>query len=501
MTDFLPSKKDLLNALATITAPVNKAIKKGQETLSDIADWLWVVLQGDFAEEQSTAQIVTGTVISMIPFVDQICDVRDLCANASKIKEDSNNPWGWIGLVLTLIGLFPCLGSLFKGFFKVLLAPIRRFMLKPATKAVKFTGGNIYKVAEPTIESGITEFNKFLARPAVKKALKEAKITNVYKETAKKIREVKGKLTTKALLEVYDKLVGYLKETVAFIDKYGSKAIGQKARAMLQKVIDVRNLANQKLEQFIKPFQEFLEKLAVRIEKEGDATYKATTNVKNIHNFKRISQDGELKSVLNNKPKWVDVAARMKYKPLVDSPIIPKGFPDISETSKSRALRSAYNTFHKAKAEHIPEGEILYRVLDPRSADNSICWMRESEYKKLTSKADWRRYFAVFAAWNNNGEVVKYRVPKGGINVWEGPAASQTFKNSAGKVEKVDNKGNIFVLEGGGKQIVLDPNDLVHVNMSKRQATPWGYESGLVGDAKTSMVGVPRLQQNWYEKK
>ena len=93
MTDFLPSKKELLNALATITAPVNKVIKKGQETLSDIADWLWVVLQGDFAKEQSTAQIVTGTVITMIPFVDQICDVRDLCANASKIKEDSNNPW------------------------------------------------------------------------------------------------------------------------------------------------------------------------------------------------------------------------------------------------------------------------------------------------------------------------------------------------------------------------------------------------------------------------
>ena len=32
MTDFLPSKKDLLNAMAAIAAPVNKAIKKGQES-------------------------------------------------------------------------------------------------------------------------------------------------------------------------------------------------------------------------------------------------------------------------------------------------------------------------------------------------------------------------------------------------------------------------------------------------------------------------------------
>ena len=154
--------------MAWFTAPVNDAIKKGKETAADIAEWLWVVLQGDFAEDQTTAQIVTGTVISMIPFVDQICDVRDICANATKIKEDSNNPWAWLGLILTLIGLFPVLGSLFKGIFKVILAPIRRFMLKPATKGLKFTGGNIYKLAEPAIESGITELNKFLARPTVK---------------------------------------------------------------------------------------------------------------------------------------------------------------------------------------------------------------------------------------------------------------------------------------------------------------------------------------------
>lgn len=494
MTDFLPSKKDLLNALAAMAAPINKAIKKGQETASDIADWLWVVIQGDFAEEQSTAQIVTGTIISMIPFVDQICDVRDICANCSKIKEDSSNAWYWIGLIVTLIGLFPVLGSLFKGIFKVLFAPIRRFMLKPGAKAVKLSGAQIYKLAEPTIETGITELNKFLARPAVKQALKKAKITNVYKATATKLREVKGKVNSKSLLAIFDQLVSYLKQTVEFIDKYGSKAIGQKARAMLQTVLDVRKAANQRLGEFIKPVQDLLEKFAARIDKEGDAAFKATTNVKNIHNFKKISQDGELKSVLNKKPEWVDVAAKMKYEPLSKSPKITEGFPNIG--AKDGALENAYKTFHDLEAVHIPEGEVLYRVLDPRSKDNSICWMRESEYKKLKSKADWRRYFAVFSYWNHNGEVVKYKVPKGGINVWEGPAASQTFKNSAGIVAK-DNQGNIFVLEGGGIQIVLDPNDLVRDNVSKRQATPWGYDSGLVGDTKTSMVGVPRLEQNW----
>lgn len=504
MSDFLPSKQELTNALAWFTAPVNDAIKKGKETAADIAEWLWVVLQGDFAEDQSTAQIVTGTVISMIPFIDQICDVRDLCANSVKIKEDSNNPWAWVGLILTLIGLFPVLGSLFKGIFKVILAPIRRFMLKPATKGLKFTGGNIYKLAEPAIETGITELNKFLARPAVKNAIKKAKITNIYKAIAEKIREVKALVSKQSLLKVFDQLISHLRDTVKFIEKYASKAVGAKAKQMLQSVVEVRNLANQKLGEFLKPVQDFLEKLAVRIEKESDQTFKATTNVKNIYNFQRTSQDAELKSVLNNKPAWVDIAAKEKYEALVLPPRIPKGFPNIG--AKDGALKSAYNTFHRAKPIHIPEGEVLYRVLDPRSGDNSICWMREAEYKKLKSKADWRRYFAVFASWNNNGEVVKYKVPKGGINVWEGPAASQTFryskdyKPSPNKIEK-NNKGEIFVLEGGGLQIVLDPNDLVRTNISKREATPWGYDSGLIGEAKTSMVGVPRLEQNWFGDK
>lgn len=296
-------------------------------------------------------------------------------------------------------------------------------------------------------------------------------------------------------------MIDHLKESVKFIEKYGSKTIGVKAKQMLQSVLDIRNLANQKLGEFLKPVQDFLEKLAVRIEKEGDQTFKATTNVKNIHNFQRIGQNAELKSVLNNKPVWVDIVAKEKFKALSESPLIPKNYPDISEMSKNRALRDAFKTFHDLEPVHLSEGEILYRVLDPKSADNSICWMRASEYKKLKSKADWRRYFAVFASWNNNGEVVKYRVPKGGMNVWEGPAASQTFKNSAGKVEKVNSKGEIFVLEGGGIQIVLDPNDLVRSNVSKREATPWGYDSGLIGEAKTSMVGVPRLEQNWYGDK
>lgn len=498
MSDFLPSKQELTNALAWFTSPVNDAIKKGKETAADIAEWLWVVLQGDFAEDQSTAQIVTGTVISMIPFVDQVCDVRDLCANSIKIKEDSNNPWAWVGLILTLIGLFPVLGSLFKGIFKVILAPIRRFMLKPATKGLKFTGGNIYKLAEPAIETGITELNKFLARPTVKNAIKKAKITNIYKAIAEKIREVKALVSKQSLLKVFDKLVGHLRDTVKFIEKYASKAVGAKAKQLLQSVIDVRNLANQKLGEFLKPVQDFLEKLAVRIEKESDQAFKATTNVRNVTQFRRLDDGEELQAIRKQKPNWVHKTPENGGLPFMPAELDPKTVntplhPSLGKVQPAlksgydHPLKGKYDTFAQGpngekliKAQVFNEGEVLVRVLAPGSLDNSICWMRKSEFEKLTSREDWRDKFAVWASWNANGEYLEYTVPKGKkLYAWEGPAASQELGE--------------FYLKGGGIQIVLHPDHLIPSGLSKRKLTGWGYGTDTeIGNF--SMVGVPTLQ-------
>src|SRR5699024_4258109 len=128
---------------------------------------------------------------------------------------------------------------------------------------------------------------------------------------------------------------------------------------------------------------------------------------------------------------WVDIAEEMEHLPLEQTPVIPNGWeaehgklPDISRNSQSRALKKKYNTFEAAHPAQIPPGETLYRILDPGSSDDSICWMREAEFLKLQSKAQWRKRFAVWKSWNRNGEYVTYRVPEGKpLNVWEGPAA------------------------------------------------------------------------------
>lgn len=84
-------------------------------------DWLWGVLQGDFNEDQSTGQIVVGTVISMIPFIDQAADIRDLVANLINIRKEPRDVWRWVLLIITLIGLIPSLGSALKGVFRLVI--------------------------------------------------------------------------------------------------------------------------------------------------------------------------------------------------------------------------------------------------------------------------------------------------------------------------------------------------------------------------------------------
>ena len=125
----------------------------------------------------------------------------------------------------------------------------------------------------------------------------------------------------------------------------------------------------------------------------------------------------------------------------------------------------------------------IIRVLAPGSLDNSICWMRKSEFTKLKSREEWRDKFAVWASWNNNGEYLEYTVPKGNkLYAWEGRAASQ-------------ERGE-FYLKGGGTQIVLDPKDLISSGLSKRKLTGWGYGTDtIIGDF--SIVGVSTLKSQW----
>ncbi|MFE8045369.1 hypothetical protein RBA64_00045, partial [Brenneria goodwinii] len=57
------------HALAFFTAAPDSWFSQGKKKIEACGQWIWETIQGDFNDNQTTGQVVTGTVISMIPFV------------------------------------------------------------------------------------------------------------------------------------------------------------------------------------------------------------------------------------------------------------------------------------------------------------------------------------------------------------------------------------------------------------------------------------------------
>ncbi|HEX8592642.1 MAG TPA: hypothetical protein VF682_05095 [Pseudomonas sp.] len=184
--------EDLQNALAFYKPAPPGWFAGAQAKAEACGIWLWETLQGDFHEDPSTGQIVTGTLISMIPLVDQLCDIRDFIANSRKIHEDSSNTWAWVAMALTLIGVFPVVGSLVKGCLKVLFqASRRRFQ-----NALKTTDRDC-------IEKGIILLGRYLGIDVVRKTLVRMKIYNVHQYLADQVDQLRGGLNVERLMEAF----------------------------------------------------------------------------------------------------------------------------------------------------------------------------------------------------------------------------------------------------------------------------------------------------------
>lgn len=105
----------------------------------------------------------------------------------------------------------------------------------------------------------------------------------------------------------------------------------------------------------------------------------------------------------------------------------------------------AHETFTtKATPRDLPEGTKIYRVFGVEQNPKGAFWT----YDLPTNKAELYGGTAVRPEWNNATSFVEYTVPKGGLKIWEGPAASQRV------VEDVDD----FMLEGGTVQIYIPEN-------------------------------------------
>lgn len=79
-------------------------------------------MMGEFNDDPTLAMVGVDTAIGLVPIADQIADGRDIVAHAIRLAQgEYTKPMRWVGLVITLIGAVPEIGSVLKGAFKTLL--------------------------------------------------------------------------------------------------------------------------------------------------------------------------------------------------------------------------------------------------------------------------------------------------------------------------------------------------------------------------------------------
>ena len=396
-------------------------------------DWLWESIQGDFNDNRSTGQIAFDTGVSMIPVIDQICDVRDLIANCKKINQDRNDSWAWVALCLTLIGLFPSIGSLVKGVLKIFFLFVRRMGLDQLIKAV---------------DAGMTWVITLLRKREVQRYLNAKQVDEVFKWLANGVREIQAKVNTQALLNAFDKGVRLL-ESLSKKAQWVPK-LGERIKFTLEQVKSVRQVADQRIADFVAPVQKILDRIIWRLDFEQTLQRQAVLNANNVH-FRGALPEASAVSLMRRqkeKPAWLS-KGKMKWEPqtLEDGKKRLAKYPTHPKLS-DKSIKS----FHQMDIDEIKGPAKLYRIIAPDSRAMGESWVSEEVFLQLKKEPDprgaWRKYLAVWPHWNVNGQFAVYEVKAGEtLKVWRGPAASQVM-------EKGQFDGHH--LEGGWEQVVFN---------------------------------------------
>lgn len=234
--DFIDRAKGKLNALAEWHWNLTKSG----------AEWVGGALAGDFNEDPSMGQIAFGTVITLIPIVDQAGDVRDIVAALKKLIFDKryDDKWVWFDLIITIIGCIPEVGTAIKGVAKVIVK-----------KGLK--GG--LKIAD--VLKRLNWIGKGNAVQWLKKLSGE--LPQHGKNAAKKIEEILVSLAAK----------------LNKVKKFVSEKVVKQIDEMLESINEVRKRINNKVDEIITEFKNKLDELLEslkRVEKQGSTQKKNT---------------------------------------------------------------------------------------------------------------------------------------------------------------------------------------------------------------------------------
>ncbi|WP_262071504.1 hypothetical protein [Stenotrophomonas sp. Marseille-Q5258] len=427
--------QQLREALAFVTDQYS-AVADGTK---NVFVWLWEAIQGDFNEQRTTGQIAFDTAVSMIPGVDQVCDVRDIIASCKQINKDSSDTWAWVGLVLCLIGLIPTVGSLLKGVLKIFFLYVRRFGLNHVARAV-----------DEAMDWVIT----FLRRREVMKYWKSLKWDRLFHELANQTRIVRALVSPKILLDAFDRAISLMDNLLGFVKNI--PFIGPAAQDTIKLVKDVKALATKKISAHTAPALKILDEIIRRLEIEDLVQRRGVLDAGNVH-FTGTLPEARAVTLMRQAsppPRWLSTGNISRNTPIAPKDVRAQVDQASNDHDYPKLTNSQIRSFSTLEAVELNGPLKLYRVVSPSNFAASADWMSEDVFKKIMRsddpKSDWRKFHAVWPDWNPNGQFVIYELKRGEkLKVWRGKSAAQ---------EKDELPGHH--LEGGYEQIKFDSSAL-----------------------------------------
>lgn len=409
-----------------------------------LGEWIWGALQGDFNTERSTGQIGFDMVVSLIPIVDTVCDVRDLCANVREYRKDPTNKITLFFIATTVIGFFPELGTVVKSVLRLTWIYLKP-MIKRAEDITKTS--NLVAAANRACDAALPKITEYLQHNRVAKWATDGKLPDIYQFVAKTIREAADKINPATLGRLLNEKFNDLKALLEKIRPIVPSTIREHIDDLLKFIDEKRRVISGAVQEFAQPVRTVLKVVAKRLD---DKAWRVETLRTNKGYIAPISESGSAKLINAKPPKWAKkLSGEMKYPALVmntdEIKAAMKEYPT-HPPLEGWLVKTFSNTGRKMRADNIKGPAKLYRVVDPSNEGAGIFWMTEAEFKSIKNRDEWRSKFAVKPEWNQNGWFVEYEIKAGeSLPVWRGSAASQKLE------------GTNHYLEGGGEQIVFFP--------------------------------------------
>jgi hypothetical protein len=408
-----------------------------------LGEWVWGALQGDFNAERSVGQIGFDMVVSLIPIVDTILDLRDLCANVKQYRKDPSNKITLFFLATTVVGFFPEVGTVVKSVLRIVWV-----YLKPLVKhADDITNASkLAAAARRACDDALPKIAEYLQHNRVLQWATHGKLPDLYKFVAKTIGEATEKISPTTLTRLLNEKLDDLKTLLQKIRRIVPSTIRERVDDFVKHIDSEGRAMCHAVAEFVEPIRTVLKVVAKRLD---DHAWRVEVYRTNRGWIAPISATGSARLINARPPKWATkLNGKLKHPPLEmdDDEILAllKAHPNHSKIDAATVATFSKNG--AVRADVIKGPAKLYRVIDPSNEGAGMYWMTEAEFKALKDRDQWRSRFAVKPEWNQNGWFVEYEIKAGEtLPVWRGRAASQALD------------GTSQYLEGGAEQIVFSP--------------------------------------------